>query len=171
MSQTWLSSPTQGGISKSISEFLFSHCVLLSALTYALSPTPLYITSHTSNTSHITQEVGGGYVEVIATSGDNQLGGDDFDAALVDMLLDEVVLDLQVREELRACVRQVEVKGVYIICTLPPSTQTNFYNSSNSYNSSPNPNSKTGDTAGPRLALLPDLFAKGARDGWRLAVL
>jgi molecular chaperone DnaK len=34
--------------------------------------------------------VGGGFVEVIATSGDAHLGGDDFDAAIVDWLVDQV---------------------------------------------------------------------------------
>ena len=35
-------------------------------------------------------QVGGGFVEVIATSGDAHLGGDDFDAAIVDWLVDQV---------------------------------------------------------------------------------
>ncbi len=34
-------------------------------------------------------EIGGGVVEVIATSGDNRLGGDDFDAAITDYLVQE----------------------------------------------------------------------------------
>ena len=36
-------------------------------------------------------EVGGGFVEVIATSGDSHLGGDDFDRVIVNWLLDEHV--------------------------------------------------------------------------------
>ena len=35
-------------------------------------------------------EVGGGFVEVIATSGDPHLGGDDFDAVIVDWIVDQV---------------------------------------------------------------------------------
>ena len=36
-------------------------------------------------------EVGGGFVEVIATSGDPHLGGDDFDAIIVDWIVDQVI--------------------------------------------------------------------------------
>lgn len=39
-------------------------------------------------------EVGGGFVEVIATSGDNHLGGDDFDDVIVNYILDQVRVDI-----------------------------------------------------------------------------
>ena len=36
--------------------------------------------------------MGGGFVEVIATSGDPHLGGDDFDAVIVDWIVEQVPL-------------------------------------------------------------------------------
>ena len=39
-------------------------------------------------------EVGGGFVEVIATSGDNHLGGDDFDDVIVNHILEQVRVDI-----------------------------------------------------------------------------
>ena len=64
MRQIWLSScyplSIRGGISafKYISYMYFSHCVLLSTLTYAPSPTPL-ITCHLTHTSLIITQVHG----------------------------------------------------------------------------------------------------------------
>ena len=46
MRQTRLSSPAQGGDIWWFLSPMSSHCVLLSALTYALSPTPLNHASH-----------------------------------------------------------------------------------------------------------------------------
>ena len=50
MRQTRLSSPDQGGdIQKTNGRSCLSHCVLLSALTYAISPTPLHHALHTTH--------------------------------------------------------------------------------------------------------------------------
>ena len=46
MRQTRLSSPDQGGDFSGFSLFARSHCVLLSALTYALSPIPPTLITH-----------------------------------------------------------------------------------------------------------------------------
>jgi len=73
MRQTGYPLPLRGGIYYCYLSTCISHCVLLSALTYALSPTPQLLITHDIHITH-TQ---GSYVQVPdgARHGDAAIGG------------------------------------------------------------------------------------------------